>query len=46
MPRRKTLTRRPARPSLRVRLVAAAGCLLAAGAAIIVMTGVSATGAT
>ena len=43
MPRRRTLTRRPARPSLRVRLVAAAGCLLAAGAAIIVMAGVSAT---
>ena len=42
-PRRKTLTRRPARPSLRVRLVAAAVCLLAAGAGIIVVAGVSAT---
>lgn len=43
MPRRKILTRRPARPSLRVRLVAAAVCLLAAGAGIIVVAGVSAT---
>lgn len=43
MLRRKSLTRRPARPSLRVRLVAVAGCLLAAGAGIIVVAGVSAT---
>jgi hypothetical protein len=43
MPRRAILTRRPARPSLRVRLVAAAVCLLAAGAGIIVVAGVSAT---
>ena len=43
MPRRKILTRRPARPSLRVRLVAVAVCLLAAGAGIIVVAGVSAT---
>jgi hypothetical protein len=43
VPRRKTLTRRPARPSLRVRLVAAAVCLLAAGAGVIVVAGVSAT---
>ncbi|HEY7918966.1 MAG TPA: hypothetical protein VIE45_04900, partial [Streptosporangiaceae bacterium] len=42
-PRRKILTWRPARPSLRVRLVAVALCLLAAGAGIIVMSGVSAT---
>ena len=43
MPRRKILTWRPARPSLRVRLVAVVVCLLAAGAGIIVMSGVSAT---
>lgn len=43
MPRRQILTRRPARPSLRVRLVATAVCLLAAGAGIIVVAGVSAT---
>jgi signal transduction histidine kinase len=43
VPRRKILTRRPARPSLRVRLVAVAVCLLAAGAGIIVVAGVSAT---
>ena len=43
MPRRKILTWRPARPSLRVRLVAMAVCLLAAGAGIIVVSGVSAT---
>lgn len=43
MPRWKILTWRPARPSLRVRLVAVALCLLAAGAGIIVMSGVSAT---
>jgi hypothetical protein len=43
IPRWKTLARRPARPSLRVRLVAAAVCLLAAGAGIIVVAGVSAT---
>lgn len=43
MLRRTILTRRPARPSLRVRLVAAAVCLLAAGAGIIVMAGVAAT---
>ena len=43
IPRRKTLARRPARPSLRVRLVAAAVCLLAAGAGIIVVTGALAT---
>jgi hypothetical protein len=43
VPRRETLTRRPARPSLRVRLVAAAVCLLAAGAGVIVVAGVSAT---
>ena len=43
MPRRAILARRPARPSLRVRLVAAAMCLLAAGAGIIVVAGVSAT---
>ncbi len=43
MPRWKILTRRPARPSLRARLVAVAVCLLAAGAAIIVVAGVSAT---
>ena len=46
VPRWKILTRRPARPSLRVRLVAVAVCLLAAGAGIIVVAGVSATGAT
>jgi hypothetical protein len=39
----KIRARRPARPSLRVRLVAAAVCLLAAGAGIIVVAGVSAT---
>ncbi|HZC62075.1 MAG TPA: hypothetical protein VE464_10575 [Streptosporangiaceae bacterium] len=38
----KILAQRPARPSLRVRLVAAAVCLLAAGAGIIVVAGVSA----
>ena len=43
MPRWKILTRRPVRPSLRVRLVAAAVCLLAAGAGIIVGASVSAT---
>jgi signal transduction histidine kinase len=43
VPRRQILTWRLARPSLRVRLVAAAVCLLAAGAASIVMAGVSAT---
>jgi His Kinase A (phospho-acceptor) domain len=43
VPRPKTLTRRPARPSLRVRLVAAAVCLLAAGAGVIVVAGVWAT---
>ena len=43
MPRREILARRPARPSLRVRLVAAAVCLLAAGAGIIVVASVSAT---
>ena len=43
IPRWKTLARRPARPSLRVRLVAAAVCLLAAGAGIIVVAGASAT---
>lgn len=43
MLRRTILTRRPARPSLRVRLVAVAVCLLAAGAGIIVVAGVSAT---
>jgi two-component system OmpR family sensor kinase len=43
IPRWKTLVRRPARPSLRVRLVTASVCLLAAGAAIIVVTGVLAT---
>ena len=43
MPRWKILTRRPVRPSLRVRLVAAAVCLLAAGAGIIVVASVSAT---
>ena len=43
VPRRKLLTRRPARPSLRVRLVAVAVCLLAAGTGIIVVAGVSAT---
>ena len=43
MPRWKILTRRPVRPSLRVRLVAAAVCLLAAGAGIIVAASVSAT---
>jgi hypothetical protein len=43
VPRRKTLTRRPVRPSLRVRLVAAFVCLLAAGAGVIVVAGVSAT---
>jgi len=42
VPRRKILTRRPARPSLRVRLVAVAGCLLAAGAGIIVAASISA----
>jgi signal transduction histidine kinase len=42
IPRCKTLARRPARPSLRVRLVAAAVCLLAAGAGIIVVAGASA----
>jgi hypothetical protein len=43
VPRRKLLTRRPARPSLRVRLVAVALCLLAAGTGIIVVAGVSVT---
>jgi hypothetical protein len=43
MLRRTILTWRPARPSLRVRLVAVAVCLLAAGAGIIVVAGVSAT---
>jgi hypothetical protein len=43
VPRWKILTWRPARPSLRVRLVAAAMCLLAAGAVIIVVASVSAT---
>jgi two-component system, OmpR family, sensor kinase len=43
VPRWKIPARRPARPSLRVRLVAAAVCLLAAGAGIIVVAGVSAT---
>ena len=43
MPRRAILARRPARPSLRTRLVATAVCLLAAGAAIIVLAGVSVT---
>lgn len=49
MARQKGLTRRPARTSLRVRtplrvrLVAVAVCLLAAGAGIIVVAGVSAT---
>jgi signal transduction histidine kinase len=43
MPRWKILTRHPARPSLRVRLVAVVVCLLAAGAGIIVVAGVSAT---
>ena len=43
MPRRQILTWRPARPSLRVRLVAAAVCLLAAGAGIIVVASLSAT---
>jgi len=38
----KILVQRPARPSLRVRLVAAAVCLLATGAGIIVVAGVSA----
>ena len=37
MARWKILAQRPARPSLRVRLVAAAVCLLAAGAGIIVV---------
>ena len=43
MLRWKIRARRPARPSLRARLVAAAVCLLAAGAGIIVVAGVSAT---
>jgi two-component system OmpR family sensor kinase len=43
VPRWKILARRPARPSLRVRLVSVAVCLLAAGAGIIVVAGVSAT---
>jgi hypothetical protein len=43
MLRWKILTRRPARPSLRVRLAAVAVCLLAAGAGTIVVAGVSAT---
>ena len=42
MARWKILAQRPA-PSLRVRLVAAAVCLLAAGAGIIVVAGLSAT---
>ncbi len=42
MPRPKILTRRPVRPSLRVRLLATVVCLLATGAVIIVVAGVSA----